>query len=640
MNSLLEKEGMAGKVQMVFIDPPYGIKYGSNFQPFVNKREVKDGKDDDLNQEPEMVKAFRDTWELGIHSYLTYLRDRLLLAHVLLEETGSIFVQISDENLHIVRCLLDEIFEPKNFCGIIAFQKTGSIASNLLGTTVDYILWYGKEKQKTKYHQLYLPRQQGDPSLDRYDQIEISPNELRTLSKNEIVGTEPIPNGKRFQLTSLASDGASADAQEFVFDGDSYYPKANSHWKTTIEGLHKLNYAHRVVKTGNQIRYKRYVDDFPVVPISDQWKSMQIGKERSYVVQTAESVLTRCILMTTDPGDLVFDPTCGSGTTAFVAEQRGRRWITCDTSRVSIALAKQRLMTATFNYYSLSHPEEGIGSGFVYKTVPHVTLKSIANNPEIREGMPREQIEYLIKKYADQETLYDQPEVDNQKARVTGPFTVEAVPAPAVKGLHEIEDDSPTSADESIARTGETLRQDEWRSELHKTGVRAKNGQMIEFSRVEPISGTRWIHADAETKGAKPQRCVVSFGSPYAPLEQRQVEMAWEEARTLNPQPKMILFASFQFDPEAAKDIDELTPEKTGMTFLKVQMNTDLLTDDLKKKRSSNQSFWLIGQPDIELRAIPKGEHKGKYQIEVLGFDYLYSDSIHLTHEPGRGVGF
>ena len=334
--------------------------------------------------------------------------------------------------------------------------------------------------------------------------------------------------------------------------------------------------------------------------------------------------------MTTDPGDLVFDPTCGSGTTAYVAEQWGRRWITCDTSRVAITLAKQRLMTALYDYYELAHPEEGVGSGFSYKTVPHVTLKSIANNEP-----------------PEQETLYDQPLIDKSRARVSGPFTVEAVPAPTVKSISEVSASPPadeavpvqvgldgkappqqvrlvrsTPADTSVARSGATVRHAEWRDELLKTGIRGKGGQKIEFARVEPLSGTRWIHADAETKGAKPQRVVVSFGPEDAPLEQRQVEMAWEEARTLIPKPTMLVFAAFQFDPEAAKDIDELTQEKTKMVFLKAQMNTDLLTGDLKKKRAGNQSFWLIGQPDVELRKIAKGENKGKWEVEIHGFDY------------------
>jgi adenine-specific DNA-methyltransferase len=324
--------------------------------------------------------------------------------------------------------------------------------------------------------------------------------------------------------------------------------------------------------------------------------------------------------MTTDPGDLVMDVTCGSGTTAFVAEQWGRRWVTCDTSRVALTLAKQRLMTAVFDYYELAHPDEGVGSGFKYKTVPHITLKSIANNEPPA-----------------QETLYDQPYIDNTKTRVTGPFTAEAVPAPMVKSIDEIgEGEKPVErADESIARNGETLRQSEWRDELMRAGIRGKNGQMILFSRVEPMPGTRWLHADAETKpndrgGSNvqempAQRVVISFGPEYAPLEQKQVELAIEEARSLVPKPKIIVFAAFQFDPEAAKDIDETN--WPGMTLLKAQMNADLLTEDLKKKRVSNESFWLIGQPDVRVAKIDKGDNAGRYRVSVGGFDYYNTKS-------------
>ncbi len=364
---------------------------------------------------------------------------------------------------------------------------------------------------------------------------------------------------------------------------------------------------------GSVIRYKRFADDFEVVPITDRWESTQIGTQRVYVVQTANSVIQRCILMTTDPGDLVLDPTCGSGTTAYVAEQWGRRWITCDTSRVAVTLAKQRLMTASYDYYELAHREEGVGSGFKYKTVPHITLKSIANNEPPA-----------------QETLYDQPFIDISKVRVSGPFTVEAVPAPVVKPLSDIKADMP--ADGSVVRSGETLRQAEWRSELLRCGIRGKNGQYIHFSRVEPLGGVRWLHADAETRpndlGANTvkdgaanyaQRAVISFGPEHAPLEQRQVALAIEEAQRLVPKPKIIVFTSFQFDPEAAKDIDET--DWPGVTLLKVQMNTDLLTDDLKKKRASNESFWLIGQPDVKVEKV-KEKDKIKYRVEILGFDY------------------
>jgi adenine-specific DNA-methyltransferase len=308
--------------------------------------------------------------------------------------------------------------------------------------------------------------------------------------------------------------------------------------------------------------------------------------------------------MTTDPGDLVLDPTCGSGTTAYVSEQWGRRWITCDTSRVAISLAKQRLMTALFDYYEIKRPEEGIGSGFNYKTIPHISLKTIAKNepPAI-------------------ESLYDQPFVDSSRVRITGPFTVEAVPAPFVKPISEMETEP--ASDESVARSGETLRQAEWRDELLRTGIRGKGGQQISFTRVEAFQGGKrylYIHADGETKEDDPKRIVVSFGPTHAPLEQRQVEMAINEARKLVPAPKIIAFAAFQFDPEAAKDIDEM--DYPGVTLLKVQMNADLLTSDLKKKRSSNESFWLVGQPDVRLIPIVEGSDKGKFKVEILGFDY------------------
>jgi len=632
MNSLLEKEGMAGHVQMVYIDPPYGIRYGSNFQPFVNKRDVKDGKDEDLTQEPEMIRAFRDTWELGIHSYLTYLRDRLLLARELLHESGSCFVQISDENIHRVRHVLDEAFGSQNFCGAVGFAKTTSQTSELLAPIFDYLLWYAKDREKVKFRRLFVQRDFEESAQTTYKKLELVDGSVRNMTAEELGPPIDIPSGARVMCFGdmVSQSGSESTQQPFVWNGQEFRPRSGG-WKTSASGLQKLAWAKRLGASGTTLLYKRYYSDFPFQALGNLWADTQLGgylrgEEKVYVVQTPIKVVARCLLVTTDPGDLVFDPTCGSGTTAYVAEQWGRRWITCDTSRVAITLAKQRLMTAGYDYYELAHPEEGVGSGFRYKTVPHITLRSIANNPEIREGMTREAIDAAISKYADQETLHDQPYVDKSKARVSGPFTVEAVPAPTVRSLEEIEEGTKQAAslqaDTSVARKGATLRHAEWRDELLKTGIRGKGGQKIELSRVEPLAGTRWLHADAETKGAKPERVVISFGPEHGPLEQRQVEMAWEEARTLNPKPSMIVFAAFQFDPEAAKDIDELRKEKTGMTFLTAQMNADLLTEDLKKKRASNQSFWLVGRPDVELRQIKKGKHEGNWEVEVRGFDY------------------
>jgi len=632
MNSLLEKEGMAGKVQMVYIDPPYGITYGSNFQPFVNTRDVKDGKDEDLTQEPEMIRAFRDTWELGIHSYLTYLRDRFLLCRELVHLSGSIFVQIGDQNLHRVKCLMDEVFGSQNFLSIIPFRVSMGTTSKYLPIVYDYLIWYARDSDSLKYRALYMEKLPGETGGSQYTYVEMPNGERRRMVRADLDESGHVIGGRRiFRISALVSQHESPTrSQPFEIAGKRYEPGRGRQWATSLDGLRRIVFANRIYIAGDTPTFVQYLEDFPVYPLNNVWSDTVVSGfvgRKIFAVQTNPKVIERCLLMTTDPGDVVLDPTCGSGTAAFAAEHWGRRWVTCDTSRVAIALAKQRLMTAMYGYYELAHPEEGVGSGFRYKAVPHVTLKSIANNPEIREGMTRERIDAAIAKYADQETLYDQPYVDRSRARVSGPFTVEAVPAPTVRSLDDIEDETSgqrqaTQADTSIARNGATLRHAEWRDELLRTGIRGKSGQYINFSRVEPLVGTRWLHADAETKGEKPERVVISFGPEYGPLEQRQVEMAWEEARTLIPKPSVIVFAAFQFDPEAAKDIDELTKEKTSMTFLTAQMNADLLTEDLKKKRASNQGFWLVGRPDVELRQIKKGEHKDKWQVEVLGFDY------------------
>jgi len=662
MNSLIEKEGLAGQVQMIYFDPPYGIKYGSNFQPFVNKRDVKDGKDEDLTQEPEMIKAFRDTWELGIHSYLTYLRDRLLLARDLLHESGSVFVQISDENVHLVRNLMDEVFGVGNFVSLITFKKKNMpLGSKLLEQMNDYIIWYSKNKELIKFRKLYLPMNvEGDA---HWNFIEDRNGEVRKLTSEEISNHRLLPeNVEIFRFGAMFSAGVNESGfYDIEVDGHVYKYPSGKGWKTPIESMKKLIAMKRVIpwEKGKTLGYKIKLSDYPVTPIYTVWDDTALLSNKTYVVQTSTIAIQKCLLMTTDPGDLVLDPTCGSGTTAYVAEQWGRRWITCDTSRVAITLTKQRLMTAQFDYYELAHQDEGVGSGFKYKTVPHITLGSIANNEP-----------------PGQETLYDQPFVDNSRARVTGPFTVEAVPAPIVKTLDEITPLSPPlprgeekggiSVDTSIARSGETLRQAEWRDELLKCGIRGKNNQYILFSRVEPLPGTRWLHADAETKpnnrgadkvsedvgaygrtpsSGQPERVVISFGPEHAPLEQRQVALAIEEAQKLVPKPKIIVFASFQFDPEAAKDIDETN--WPGVNLLKVQMNTDLLTDDLKKKRASNESFWLMGQPDVRLKKVTsviagktkqskkkgiaspsaRNDQPAQYQVEVLGFDYYNTKS-------------
>ena len=606
MNSLLEKEGMAGQVQMVYIDPPYGIKYGSNFQPFVDKRDVKDKKDEDLSQEPEMIKAFRDTWELGIHSYLSYLYNRLLLTRELLSESGSVFVQISDENVHHVRELMDEVFGPQNMVSQIFYKKTtgaGSPNELLAPASVgDYVLWYAKDKEKYKFRPLFKEKTFGGEGSSAYKKIELADGTRMSISEWEKQNKKAFsydarPAGSKvYALDNLTSQsGVDTTRYPVYFNGKEYRPP-HGVWKTGKEGMDRLLAARRIdVSSKGGLGYIRYFEDFCAMPITGLWTDTvgqnQFGGDKVYVVQTALPVLTRCILMATDPGDLVLDITCGSGTTAYIAEQWGRRWITCDTSRVALTLTKQRMMTATYDYYKLSHEDQGVSSGFVYKTVPHITLRSLANNepPEV-------------------ETLFDQPEIDKTKVRITGPFTVEALPAPVVKPLDDIGD-----IEEDFS-----AKQTDWRDQLLATGILGRGGSRLTFSRVEPLSGTKFLQAEAETKEDTPRRAVICFAGETKPLDSRMVAMAMDEVERLRPAPKLVIFAAFQFDPEAAKDIDEYI--YPGVTVLKAQMNTDLMTEDLKKKRSSDQSFWLVGQPDVEL--IRDGRSKRKFKVKVNGFDY------------------
>jgi len=593
MNSMLEKEGTGGKVQMIYIDPPYGIKYGSNFQPFVNKQDVKDGKDEDLTQEPEMIRAFRDTWELGIHSYLAHLHDRLFLAKRLLHDSGSCIVQISIENVSRVRLIMDEIFGADNFVSMITLQKTTSSTKKTLDSVADYLLWYAKNIKKVKYHDLFVKKDLPVNDSD-YKFLELEDGSRRSMTSEERKNPLTIPkNAEIFGYGGLTSKSGDANVK-FEFEGEVFTPTTGS-WKTSVTGLNVLAKKHRIAKVGNTLRYVKYFNNFPYRHLNNIWTDVLVGfAQRTYVVQTHPPIVERIMLMVTDPGDLVLDPTCGSGTTAYVAEKLGRRWITCDTSRVALTLTKQRLMTAKFDYYKLLSPDEGISSGFDYNRVQHVTLGSLARDEE-----------------APVEVLYDSPNVDKTRIRVTGPFTVEAVPAPTVKSIDVL---SEQLRHESGLQNID-VHQQQWRDELLKTGIRGKAGQRIEFTRVESHPATKWIHADAETKES-PKRVVISFGPEHAPLEQRQVALAIEEAQKLVPQPKMVIFAAMQFDPEAAKDIDELN--WPGMAVLKVEMNKDLLTEDLKRKRSSNESFWLMGQPDVDLQ---KTEDK-KYTVTVNGFDY------------------
>ncbi|MFZ3150098.1 MAG: site-specific DNA-methyltransferase [Anaerolineaceae bacterium] len=403
MNSLAEKEGLKGRVQMIYMDPPYGIKFGSNWQTRLRKRDVKDGAEADLTREPEQVKAFRDTWELGIHSYLSYLRDRFSVARELLTESGSIFVQISEENIHLVRCILDEVFGSENFVSQITFAKTTGFQAKTLSRSSDYLLWYASNLERIKYKNILLDDDKPEEWGYKY---------YRSSDGFVVDKTKHHGETRLFKPDNILSQGNSSEDLTVHFQGDTYTPNRGNVWKTTINGMQKLINASRIYKSKNTIQYIRFSDDYPQKRLTHVWTDTitgQFSEDKIYVVQTSTKVIERCMLMTTDPGDLVLDPTCGSGTTAYVAEQWGRRWITVDTSRVSIALARMRLMTARYPYYLLSDSAEGYAKeteltlvpsetaisarqtrfnndlrmGFVYQRVPHITLRSIANNEEI-----------------------------------------------------------------------------------------------------------------------------------------------------------------------------------------------------------------------------------------------------------------
>ena len=626
MNSLLQKESMAGKVQMIYMDPPYGIKYGSNFQPFVNSRDVVDGKASHLTAEPEAIRAFRDTWEMGIHSYLSHLRDRLLLAKDLLAESGSLFVQMGVDNMPRVSMLLDEVFGAENRMGVITYVTGGSSSVQTIPNVADYILWYARDKKQAKYRQLYEALSRPDIiklfNWDAY--LELRDGTSRKLTPEERSDPDRhIPQGARlYQRVEITSQKHSTTgrSEPFVWNGNTYHCRKNSQWSVSHEALERLAALNRLDGRGG-LRRKVYEEEMPGRRLANVWREQSFASNKQYVVQTASKVIRRCMLMTTDPGELVLDPTCGSGTTAYVAEQWGRRWITCDTSRVAITIARNRIMTANYPYYTLQHPGSGVAGGFVCKAVQKHTAKTLGYD------LPPRKI-----------ILYDQPDVDQKRVRVTGPFTVEAVPALTVLSVTDVLDaqrgdnGAPPSESKS-ARSAPN--QSDWREDLYKSGIRGKAGERMTFARMEPLDGPKWLQAIGETipyDGHKPQKVAVSFGPDYAPMEQKQVERAVEEAIGQFIKPDILVFAAFQFDPEAQKDIDEANVP--GLTLLRAQMHHDLLTGDLKKKSAGNDVFWLIGQPDVSIE--PAGHNEqGDWVVEVRGFDY-YNPATNDVESGGQ----
>ncbi|MBP1152558.1 site-specific DNA-methyltransferase [Methylocaldum sp. RMAD-M] len=617
MNSLLEYEGLGGQVQMIYFDPPYGVKFGSNFQPFVRKRDVKHGADDEMIREPEMVKAYRDTWELGLHSYLTYLRDRLLLARELLHESGSIFVQISDENLHHVREVMDEVFGAGNMCGVIPFKKTSGQASSLIAGVCDFLLWFGKNKDKTKYVQLYATLG-SEVSDNSYNCIEFADGTWRRLSARELRGELPIPEGKRFRTSNLTSQGWSEEGSAaFEYQGKVYSPSKGTHWKPGTKKLPALAQANRLVGIGNTLAYKRYIDDFPGVAITNLWDDTiesTFVAQKLYAVQTAQKVIQRCLLMTTDPSDLVMDITCGSGTTAYVAEQWGRRWITCDTSRVPLALARQRLLTATFPWYRLKNPVQGPAGGFVYERkqnrkgeeigglVPRITLGSIANNEE-----------------PEMVTLVDRPEVENKITRVCGPFTVEATIQAALTLAEE--DNQVAEAPKGYAsprayldRMIEVLRQS-------KT-LRLPGNVSLELETVRPLADREYLHAEATAKNGSEKRIAIVFGPEDGAIGSEYVFNASMEAMQQGFQ-QLFLFG-FAIQAKAREMLEKL---KIPTTY--IAMTPDVVMSDLLKTSKSSEIFSITGLPDVALK--PDGKKPDGtplHQVEVKGLDIFRPDTM------------
>jgi adenine-specific DNA-methyltransferase len=573
------------------------------------------------------VRAFRDTWKLGIHSYLAYLRDRLLVARDLLTETGSVFVQIGDENVHLARSVMDEVFGSENFVAIVAFNKTTGAGSPAIGTLTlasicDFVLWYAKDKEHIKYRQLYAEKGEAFDPGGKYAYVEEANGKRRRAVDEDIAqGTDAGKRVRFYRLDNLTSQ--ASPAVPFQFEGKQYV----GGWKTNEAGLQKLVLANRIVPSTNTLNYVRFIHDFAAVPYNNAW--MDIGGIQSrldpkvYVVQTATKVIQRCLLMTTDPGDLVFDPTCGSGTTAYVAEQWGRRWITCDTSRVALALARTRLMAAKYPYYLLADSPEGIKKeteltgkmppeyktqgdikkGFVYKRVPHVTLKSIANNPDIKEGMTQQQLDAAIARHADTETLYDQPFEDNKRVRVCGPFSVESLsPHRVLSTADENQDRTVTEQEARKQQDFATMILDN----LKKAGVQnTRKAERLTFDRLDPYAGA-WLHAAGEYTDAdgKTRRVAVSIGPEHGTVGPQQVKEAAKEA-VQGVGFGMLVVCGFAFDPHVAEEVKRYGK----LTVLPAKMNPDLaMGDELLKKTGAGNLFMVFGEPDVEIKKQKNGQ--------------------------------
>ncbi|WP_175992187.1 site-specific DNA-methyltransferase [Burkholderia vietnamiensis] len=643
MNSMLEFEGLGGHVQMVYLDPPYGVKFGSNFQPFVRKPKLDDGnKDADMTREPEMVKAYRDTWELGLHSYLTYLRDRLLIAKDLLSSSGSIFVQISDKNLHHVREVLDEIFGAENFLTVISYVTTSGFNSETLSRAGDYVVWYAKDKNQVKYRRLFRPKTIGSDGAAEYKYVHLADGSFRSMTKDEYTGKEPLPAGARaFRYGPLTSSGASPEGSKpFVFEGKSYSPGANNHWKVGLDGMQKLADKGLLIARDKSLAYFLYLDWYPLEPINNIWDDTKWGfdaGDKAYVVQTNQKIVQRCMLMATDPGDLVFDPTCGSGTSAYVAEMWGRRWITCDTSRVPLAIARQRLLTATYPYFELKTPTSGPVGGFAYERkvskkgeeegglVPHKTLSTVTYDEQGK-------IEILV----------DKPKKVKGVTRVAGPFVVEGTIAPA----QTIETVEPSDASEAkalpqrvftsdaathIERMVQVLRQS-------KT-LRLPGNRELVLDQIRRTSDGDILHAEATDADSK--RIAIVFGPESGAISADVVFEAAREAHFLRYD--QLYFFAFAIQAKARELIEERN--KDGVPKLRIHctyvaVTPDVAMSDLLKTTRASEIFSVTGLPDVQLTKLPQKNNAGEalYQVDVKGLDIFNPSTMAPESVDGENL--
>ena len=700
MASLAEREGLRGKVQCIYLDPPYGIKFNSNFQWSTTSRDVKDGNAAHITREPEQVKAFRDTWRDGIHSYLTYLRDRLTVARDLLTDSGSIFVQIGDENVHRARALMDEVFGDENFVSLITVVKTTGAGSPAIGTNVlaamnDYVLWFARDIRRVKYRQLYESRVFGAEGATQYNLLE-SPDSatVRSMTELEKARPEEIQSGWRIIAHDNLTSQTGAESTQMPIDwlGRTFKPNKGG-WKTNAQGAERLRRSTRLLPVGNTLRYRRRFDDFGNMPIHNFWMKFRtsgFSDPKMYVVQTNPGIIERCILMTTDPGDLVLDPTCGSGTTAYVAEQWGRRWITIDTSRVALALARARVMGARYPYYLLADSREGqlkeadlthtapssqptrgdLRHGFAYERVPHVTLKSIANNAEIdviweqwqatleplraqlnaavgkawaEWEIPREaaadwpeaaqghhaawwqarikrqqEIDASIAAKAEFEYLYDKPYVDTRKVRVAGPFTVESLSPHRVLGVDE-NDELIDHVDEHDAEYAARQSFPQMILEnLRTAGVQqAHKDDRITFTSLVPWPGDlvcaegRYVEGESEDGGEK--RAAIFIGPEFGTVTRPDLVQAAREAGDADFD--VLIACAFNYEAHATEF------SKLGrIPVLKARMNADLhMAEDLKNTGKGNL-FVIFGEPDITV--LPAADDQ--VQVRVNGVDVFH----------------